>query len=444
MSLNNKVIWSEGMFLQPQHLQQQDRYQRAQLTARCAGLRPFGWGFTSLKIDEPLLALGKLALRSASGVLPDGTPFDMPASDSLPEPLDIPDGARDTLVVLALPLTRPDVPECENVPRADSFARHCGADLEVRDSSTIDGGAALLRVGRLCVRLALAPDVANGYTSLGVVKVMERLADNRVLIDEEYAPPCLDFHVAPHLAGFVDDLVAMLHQRGESLAGRLAQPGTTGAAEVAELLFLQAINRAEPLLAHLAQTALTHPDALYRVVLQLAGELSTFSKTGRRPPSYPVYRHDQLKESFAPVIEDLCFSLRMADDARAVPIPLEERRYGVRVADVADKTLYANASFVLAVHAHMPAQALLTGFAPQVQIGPIERIRDLVNLHLPGIGLQALPVAPRELPFHAGYTYFALDGGSELWQQLPASAGLALFVAGDFPGLAMQMWAIRN
>ena len=26
MSWNRKVIWSEGMFLQPQHLQQHDRY----------------------------------------------------------------------------------------------------------------------------------------------------------------------------------------------------------------------------------------------------------------------------------------------------------------------------------------------------------------------------------------------------------------------------------
>jgi type VI secretion system protein ImpJ len=74
----------------------------------------------------------------------------------------------------------------------------------------------------------------------------------------------------------------------------------------------------------------------------------------------------------------------------------------------------------------------------------MEKIRDLVNLQLPGIRLRALPVAPRQLPFHAGFTYFELDDSHEGWQALQTSAGMALHVAGDFPGLTMECWAIRR
>jgi type VI secretion system protein ImpJ len=63
---------------------------------------------------------------------------------------------------------------------------------------------------------------------------------------------------------------------------------------------------------------------------------------------------------------------------------------------------------------------------------------------LPGIVLRALPVAPRQLPFHAGYTYFELDDKSDAWASLGSSAGMALHVAGEFPGLAMECWAIRR
>ena len=101
-------------------------------------------------------------------------------------------------------------------------------------------------------------------------------------------------------------------------------------------------------------------------------------------------------------------------DPHAVPIPLEERKYGLRVAVVPDTDLFRSASFVLAVKADLPPAALLNGFPPQAKLGPVERIRDLVNLQLPGIGLRALPVAPRQLPFHAGFTYFELERGSEL------------------------------
>jgi len=73
-----------------------------------------------------------------------------------------------------------------------------------------------------------------------------------------------------------------------------------------------------------------------------------------------------------------------------------------------------------------------------------EKVRDFVNLQLPGIGLRALPVAPRQLPFYAGYVYFELDDRNEGWQALQASAGMALHVAGEFPGLVMECWAIRR
>ena len=53
-------------------------------------------------------------------------------------------------------------------------------------------------------------------------------------------------------------------------------------------------------------------------------------------------------------------------------------------------------------------------------------------------------MAPRQLPFYAGYTYFELDRNSEYFQHLSNSAGFAMHVAGDFPGLQMQFWAIRR
>jgi type VI secretion system protein ImpJ len=106
--------------------------------------------------------------------------------------------------------------------------------------------------------------------------------------------------------------------------------------------------------------------------------------------------------------------------------------------------LLRHAGFVLAVHADLPADTVRARFPAQVKIGPAERLGELVHLHLPGIALRALPVAPRQIPYHAGCHYFELDTDGELWKQLDNSSGLALHVAGDLPGLTMACWAIRN
>jgi type VI secretion system protein ImpJ len=116
----------------------------------------------------------------------------------------------------------------------------------------------------------------------------------------------------------------------------------------------------------------------------------------------------------------------------------------VWVARIPSPELIRSAGFVLSVHADLPAETMRTRYPAQVKIGPAERLADLVNLHLPGIALRLLPVAPRQIPYHAGCHYFELDTSGELWKQLEKSSGLALHVAGDLPGLTMEFWAIRG
>ena len=90
MSSNNRVVWSEGLFLRPQHFQQQDRYLERYIEGRSRALRSHSWGLTELEIERDLLSIGKLGLRRAAGVFPDGTPFAMPDDDPLPPPRWVP------------------------------------------------------------------------------------------------------------------------------------------------------------------------------------------------------------------------------------------------------------------------------------------------------------------------------------------------------------------
>jgi type VI secretion system protein ImpJ len=135
--------------------------------------------------------------------------------------------------------------------------------------------------------------------------------------------------------------------------------------------------------------------------------------------------------------------LSMVQEQNAILIELHDRKYGVRVAVIPDKTLLTTARFVLAVNAQMPPEALRLRFPTQVKIGPVEKIRDLVNLQLPGVSLRSLPVAPREIRYHAGFNYFELDTSHELWRQLAQSGGLALHLSGEFPAIEFEFWAIR-
>lgn len=441
---NNKIIWSEGMFLRPHHFQQQERYFANLVERRSAPLRPYPWGFAQLKLDDQLLALGKVGIASATGVCADGAPFHIPSDDDAPAPLEFPDAAKNQVVVLALPLRRPAMAEVDTQERNDSLARFLVKEYEARDANADTPTDALVQVGKLRLRLSLESEPLSAYTCLPLVRVVEKRADGRLLLDEDFVPPCLDCQAAPPLAGFIAEIRGLLHHRGEELASIVAGRAHSGVAEIADFLLLQCVNRAEPMFAHVEQIRGLHPESLFQLCLVLAGDLATFAHADKRPSEYAPYRHDDLQGSFAPVMEDLRRSLSLVIERNAIPIPLEERQYGLRVARVPDRQLFRNANFILAAGARVPAETLRQRLPTQVKIGPVERIRDLVNLQLPGILIHAIPVAPRQIPYHAGVSYFEMEQGNEMWKQLEASGGMAIHVAGDFPELTLELWAIRG
>ena len=445
MTWFNKVVWTEGMFLQPQHFQQHDRHVDYQLRQRLIACVGHAWGFVSISIDDAALALGKLSLNAAQGVLPDGTAFAIPGNDAAPAALDVPGDARNERVVLALALQRPGFVESDAEQAAGSMGpRYQVAEVQVGDSNTNVDRDASVQIGRLNLKLMLERDAGEGYATIAVARVVERRADNKLVLDAQFIPPMLQAQGHAILDGYVRELCGLLHQRGEALAARLTQPGRGGVAEIADFLLLESVNRSQPVFVQLSQRSVLHPETLYAACLGLAGDLSTF-RDKRRPPAFPEYLHDDLARCFRAVIDDLRQSLSMVMEQTAIPIELQDRKYGIRVAIIPDPELQRTASFVLAVTAQMPGDALRARFPTQVKIGPVERIRDLVNLQLPGVTLRPLPVAPRQIPYHAGFNYFELDTrNNDLWKQLETSGGLAMHIAGEFPGLELEFWAIRG
>jgi type VI secretion system protein ImpJ len=442
---NSKVIWSEGMFLEPQHLQQHDRHIERLVEGRVGGVADHAWGFTELTLDEAAAGIGRIVITKAAGLLPDGTPFEFPGEEAAPAPLEIPADARDELVVLAVPLRRPQGLEVD-LEGADAarLTRYAAAAHDVPDVTLPSQRTAVVQIGELQAKLLLRRDALDAYATIGVARVVERRKDNRLVFDQNYIPPLLAVAGDPTLAGYLRDIHGLLHQRGEALAQRIVQPGRGGVAEVADFLLLQTVNRYEPLFEHFGRLHLLHPERFFGLCLSLAGDLATFSRENRRPAEFPGYDHDNLAPTFAPVLADIRRSLSMVLEQHAIPIELREAKYGVRVAIIADGELLRSAQFVLAVNAQMPGETLRTRFPAQTKIGPVERIRDLVNLQLPGIALRTMPTAPRQIPYHAGFNYFELERAGDLWPQLQKSGGLAMHIAGEFPGIELEFWAIRS
>jgi type VI secretion system protein ImpJ len=445
VSWDSKVLWTEGLFLQPHHFQQSDRYTEALVTGLARRVRPYAWGVSALEIDDEVLKVGQFALKSCAGLTQDGTVFRVPMAEDHPPALEVPETIKDCVVYLTVPQRRQGAVEVDLSGAEMSASRLRPGEIEVTDTMGQQKKPVMLGIGKMRLQFALAVDDLSDRLAIPVARIIEVRPDKEIILDQAFIPSCIDVRAAQSLDGFVRELEGLLSHRMQALAGRLSEgAGARGVAEVSDFLLLTVINRIIPLVRHMSRIENLHPEDLYRTCAGLAGEMSVFMTAEKRPPELPPYRHDDLTGSFAPVIRVLRQYLSSVLEQTAIPIKLEERKYGISVGVIADRKLLGNAGFVLAVDADIPAEDVRRHFAGQAKIGPVEEIRQLVNSALPGITLRPMPVAPRQIPYHAGVVYFELDAASPYWGKMTTSGGIAVHVSGQYPGLKMELWAIRN
>lgn len=432
------------MFLRPQHFQQFERFARAQLEGRVQPLVAHGYGLSELQIAPGPLQTGKVVIARCAGIFEDGTPFRVPEEAAAPIPLEVGRDLRDEVIHLCVPESRAGTADVALDAAAQAETRFLADEFEASDAVFGGSSRVPMNVARLQLSLRAAGEGLEGYATLPIARVIERRADDSVVLDRDFIPCAVMAQASPVLSGFLTELEGMLHQRGEAIAGRLGTPGAKAVADITDFLMLMTVNRSEAAIKHLLGLPAVHPADLYGMLCALAGELSTFTTSANRPQFMPLYAHREQQVCFDAVMADLRRSLSKVFEQNAVAIPLEPRAYGISVGQIKDRSLFATASFVLAVRAGVDTEQLRANMPRLAKIGAVEHIRDLVMRQLPGAELYPMAAEPRQIPFRANTVYFTINSRHEQWQAVRTSGAVALHVAGEIPGLELEMWAIRG
>ncbi len=443
MTTKSRVAWREGLFLRPQHFQQQDRYFQAELNSRIDGLRPYPWGITELVIDEDLAALGKFGIKRCLGVMPDGAPFAIPDDLPPPEPLDIPVDVRDAIVSLTLPASQLGAVEFREGGGAADEVRFLVDESEVIDSFSDDRVHEPIEVGRPNLRFGVTRDQTYGRVTLGLARIRE-VANKRLMFDDRYIPPAQDIRASARLKGGLTDIYGRAEQRADELALRAVEATEGGAETFASFLLLQALNRWCPMLQHLESLPRVHPERLFEQLVGFAGEVATLVRPERKPPPFPNYDHENLQLTFEPVFDLLQSMLSAVFDRSAIQMPLDVVGPGSYKSTIVDHGLYKEGFFYLAVNAAVPLEEIRGRFPAVAKIGAVTKMRQIVESALPGVPLRHTPTPPPQLRVLPGYVYFELDRSVRDWKDFATAPALGLHVAGDWPQLRLELWCVKR
>ena len=440
MSWKSKVVWSEGLFLRPHHLQQNDRYVEGLIDNRTRHISPYPWGFSALEIDRDLAQQSKFAVRRATGVMPDGTPFDIPAESPLPAPIVVPEGAASQQVWLSLPIGAPNTREVE-AAEAESASRFVPATTLLIDTTSALRVEEEIELAQPRLAYELRKTAKPGFASLAIGRIVE-VRDRAIVFDDTFAPPILTCSSHPVVQGWIESVIGWIENKLEELARYAADPTAGGGLQSGDYFILQLLNRHIPVLQHLAQSRYVHPERLYEELLRVAGELATFTTAQRRARTYPAYDHDDLKGVFTPVLRDIQAFLSAQLGRRAIRLEIIERASNAFVAMIRDRNLFRTARLVLEVSAQRPLTEIQSQFPNLFKVGPNTKMNEIVHAHLPGVTLVHLPTPPPQIRAITDHVYFLLDRTSPLWPEFSVASSIGMHFSGAWPELRLELWAV--
>ncbi len=438
------VAWREGLFIRPQHFQQNNYTQQNEMMQRTLVSGANMWGLTGLKIDDQLLGMGKLSLLEASGILPDGTMFDtQDFIETLTLSIEKEDGGK--AVYLAIPLNYANedntyYEEQDPLPtRYVAKTQHDVPNTNVGEESHAD-----IIFAYPNFKLFKEGDHIDGYSKIQIAQIASVSVNNAVTLENTYAPTYLHLNESYSLTSKLNELQGMLRYRAEKIAEKVSG-GSLQATELGDYLILQLLNRTESRLHYYTTQENIHPSELYLELVSLIGELAVFMKQEKRLVEQYTYIHAKQGACFEEVFLELKTLLSHVLESSSTLIPLDKHKYGVHIAMLRDKAILSNSSFVLAVSANIDEAKLKKLLLDNLKIGTVDEIRNLVNHHLPGFKIVPLSAAPREIPYRVNQSYFKISMNTEDKQKLLRASGIALhYPETQNLNIEFILWAIKN
>jgi len=299
---NSKVLWLEGMTLDPHHFQQAERHGAQESHSRIRSLTPHYWGFTSLEIDASRLTNGEFTISECTGVLSDGYVFRLPNDAALPPSRNVGDSFDASAARLNVFLCLPMMGSGANLQtpgnHGSQLTRFQSESRSVTDENTGHEERSI-EVARPNFQVRFENEQLDGFTTIQIASIV-RSSGGFFEQDTQFIPPSLRLDASTRLKSAATEVLELSLAKSAELdtrRGATASQRQLTPADITAIGLLAAVNSHIPVLKnHLAGSG-SHPADLYQTMLSLAGHLSAYSSdTSIHPREFPVYDHSDLTD----------------------------------------------------------------------------------------------------------------------------------------------------
>lgn len=299
----NAIQWHEGMLLSPQHFQEWSLRTEQLLQYRVMSTQPFFWGIHHCKIDASLLLGGRLCIIDLEAIMPDGLVVAFRAPEMILE-IDLqPHQTTLQTQPLTVYLAVPALQSSSGYNAQNHTARYIAIEGDlVVDNNTGDNPLQMPRL-KPQLRLLLEDETSYKFTSFPLFQISYQ---QEHFIVTDFIAPTFSIQETHSLYETAHSIALNVREKATFLSERLRAPASMARLDKPALfetqLIIQGLVSSLPQLEALIYAKNIHPYLLYLTLCGMAGNLAGFVGA-LLPPVFPSYNHNNLQNTFAPLLQ---------------------------------------------------------------------------------------------------------------------------------------------
>lgn len=441
-----KILWGEGLFLRPQHFQQQDLHVEAEVRRTLLLANPFSWGVQEVDIDHESLKNGVLRFNRIVAVLANGTFFNAPDADQLPTPQALSGCVREdgpTEFFLAVNHLNVHGGNCSDSAQESGQARYLTVRRNLGDLYTDSAEAEIIALSQISY-LKSSNDNRDQYLTLPLVRIRRTSSDGFEL-DGSFVPPSINLRAAPGIHAMTRRLIDALLAKIEALYGFHREPFKNiiefRSGDVASFWLLHTASSACAALTHIFRNPEIPLERLFMELQRLAGGLMTFSKNYSLNdlPSYDHGHPGPCFQRLDHIVRDL---LDTVISTRYIAIALSQPKPAFYAGRLDSEKINAETVFYLSVTAAHLQSEIIETVPLRLKVGAPDDVDKLVLSAMSGVRLTHAPQVPAAIPIRPNACYFALDSHSPLYERMLKAQSVMIYAPESYRDLSLELIAI--
>lgn len=458
-----KVAWFDGLNIGQSHFEQQERFFNRNIDLKTINIYSNLYGIIDLEFSKEMLLQGKIALSKISGIAQDGSIFNAPEQDLLPEPIEINyESLIDSVVVLKIPMgltaiadlsLRNSLSHSKYICLRNSIALRNYDDTKSNVMDKIEDEYELenlsfaqekrdLLLASLRLKLGILGDATSDELELPIAKIKNISANKKIELESDFIPTCLNIGKISTIKSFLEEIIFSIKQHKKTLSNVFKGiDQTKNTLDFSTFLSLNLLKKWYLIFSHLSQKDKMHPEFLYEKLLEFQGELAAFSHE-ETFLDFISYQHDNLYGTF----------LNMMNNLRLLFSKITSPKYFIAKTSINGNGFYDfifdnagilnEAEIYFAIRADVTTEYLLKNFKIQSKIHTQSKIKNIVATQLEGLNVDQVPNVPSSIPYLHGYVYYKIDKRDPLFKDFKNESVISMYLTNNIKNPDIIMWAV--